>query len=238
MKDLIFACNYRNDEQLREHFNHLAKTIFQVDFSEWCNKGYWTEKYVPFSYVNDEGEVIANASIFKMTIDVNDKTYYAIQIGTVMTDTRYRNKGLAKALISKIIDAYKDKCDFIYLFANESVLDFYPKFGFSRLDESEYSLWIQGSNLKVVGNAVLEKLSVEHDIEILENYAKNRHLNKVNVVVRDNAELLMFYFIVVFPEHIYYIPELETIVLMKHEEASLHIFDIISLKEQQFPFSE
>ena len=49
--------------------------------------------------------------------------------------------------------------------------------------------------------------------------------------VEYNESLLMFYFTVVFHEAIFYVEDLETIVLME-EEDTLHIFDIISFNAQ------
>lgn len=40
----------------------------------------------------------------------------------------------------------------------------------------------------------------------------------------------MFYFTLVFPHAIYYLEELETIVLMEEEEGVLTIYEIISLQ--------
>ncbi|GIO00553.1 hypothetical protein J5TS2_12210 [Brevibacillus halotolerans] len=57
-----------------------------------------------------------------------------------MTHPDYRNKGLSGKLMHYIIDKYEKECDFIYLFANETVLDFYPKFGFEKLQESSFYL--------------------------------------------------------------------------------------------------
>ncbi len=231
MKNVNFITDYREDEKRRNSFNQLAQTTFQIDFSKWFNKGYWNDKYVPYSFMNNNGEIIANASIFKMNIVIDNSSYNAIQIGTVMTANRYRQKGLSKVLMNKIIDTLKDECDFFYLFANESVLDFYPKFGFSRVDESEYRLTTNRSLRERTKNNV-RKLSVDSDIQLLEAMAKNRYQNKSKISVLHNDELLMFYFLVVFPESIYYIAELEAVVIMEHEEDTLHIFDIISCKAQ------
>ncbi|MCM2677459.1 GNAT family N-acetyltransferase [Alkalicoccobacillus plakortidis] len=231
MENLNLVTGYRKDEKLRNSFNHLAQTTFQIDFSKWFNKGYWNDKYVPYSFANNDGDIIANASIFKMNIVIDNVSHNAIQIGTVMTDARYSNKGLAKILMNKIIDSQKDDCDFFYLFANESVLEFYPKFGFSRVDESEYSLVVTNSSLKGATKNNVRKLSVDTDIRLLEAITKNRYPNKSKINVINNEELLMFYFLVIFPESIYYISELESVVIMEHEEHTLHIFDIISTKE-------
>ncbi|MBG9784739.1 GNAT family N-acetyltransferase [Shouchella lehensis] len=231
MKNVNFITDYREDEKCRNSFNQLAQTTFQIDFSKWFNKGYWNDKYVPYSFMNNNGEIIANASIYKMNIVIDNRSYNAIQIGTVMTANRYRQKGLSNVLMNKIIDTLKDECDFFYLFANESVLDFYPKFGFSRVDESEYRLTTNRSLRERTKNNV-RKLSVDSDIQLLEAMAKNRYQNKSKISVLHNDELLMFYFLVVFPESIYYIAELEAVVIMEHEEDTLHIFDIISCKAQ------
>ncbi|MGD7044798.1 GNAT family N-acetyltransferase [Jeotgalibacillus proteolyticus] len=231
MQAYRLVSDYRDNDRLRESFNRLAQETFQLDFDPWFAHGYWTDKYLPFSFLNEEGEVIANASIYKMTIEMNQVTHQAIQIGTVMTDKRYRNQGLAKKLMDHILELYQDRVDLIYLFANQSVLDFYPKFGFTRVDECEYSLFFKNSQIKVKDKELI-KLSVDHDLKLLESFAKNRWIHKSTSAVKDNQELLMFYFLIAFPDSIYYIKDLETIVLMKQEEEVLHIFDVISLNEQ------
>lgn len=230
MNEYELVSDYRHNKVLREQFNELAKVTFGIDFSVWYEKGYWNETYIPYSFI-DNGEVIANASVYKMSVVINDLSYDAIQIGTVMTDKLYRNKGLAKRLMNHIIEEYKGSCDFMYLFANESVLDFYPKLGFVRIDESEYRLNVNNSNTQRETSTRPRKLSIDEDLAILEHFATNR-LTGHTLDVKNNKELLMFYFVLVFSEAIYYLEELETIVLMEQDEEILYVYDLISLKEQ------
>ncbi|MET3657117.1 GNAT family N-acetyltransferase [Sporosarcina psychrophila] len=220
--------DYRNNESLKEKFNTLAMKTFELDFRGWYNKGYWDDKYIPYSFV-DEGKVIANASINKMSIVINGKMCEGIQIGTVMTDENYRNQGLAKQLMQHIMKEYENTCDFMYLFANDTVLDFYPKFGFTRLNESEFSLDLAKSSIQMNKDAKVKRLTIEIDLALLEKFAKNRHVNSTILDVENNESLLMFYFTLAFREAIFYVENLETIVLMEEEEDTLHIFDIISL---------
>ncbi|MEK4715082.1 MULTISPECIES: GNAT family N-acetyltransferase [Sporosarcina] len=220
--------DYRNNESLKEKFNTLAMKTFELDFRGWYNKGYWDDKYIPYSFV-DEGKVIANASINKMSIVINGKMCGGIQIGTVMTDENYRNQGLAKQLMQHIMKEYENTCDFMYLFANDTVLDFYPKFGFTRLNESEFSLDLAKSSIQMNKDAKVKRLTIEIDLALLEKFAKNRHVNSTILDVENNESLLMFYFTLAFREAIFYVENLETIVLMEEEEDTLHIFDIISL---------
>lgn len=230
MEKYELVSDYRNNESLKESFNALAMKTFELDFRGWYNRGYWNEKYIPYSFV-DEGKVISNASVNKMSIIIDGKMYKGIQIGTVMTDENYRNKGLAKQLMQHIMKEYENTYDFMYLFANDTVLDFYPKFGFTRLHESEFSLDLAKSSIQRSIDAKVKQLTIENDLELIEKFAKNRHVNSMILDVENNESLLMFYFTLVFYEAIFYVEDLETIVLMEEEEDTLHIFDIISLNE-------
>jgi len=220
--------NYRHDEKLKDSFNDLAIKTFGLDFRGWYNKGYWNDQYIPYSFVKDES-VIANASIYKMSIRIKGERLNGIQIGTVMTDENYRHQGLAKQLMLHILKEYEGAYDFIYLFANNTVLDFYPKFGFSRIHESEFSLDLTNKPIQPK-NANVKQLTIEQDLELLENYAKKRDTQSSMIEVEQNESLLMFYFTLVFPNAIYYLEDLKTIVLMEEEEGVLNIYDIISLQ--------
>jgi len=228
MKKYELVCDYRHDDRLKDSFNDLAIKTFGLDFRGWYNKGYWNDQYIPYSFVQ-AGKVIANASIYRMSIRLNGERLKGIQIGTVMTDEHYRHQGLAKQLMLHLMEEYEGACDFMYLFANETVLDFYPRFGFTRIHESEYSLDLTTRPIQPKLTSV-QQLTIEEDLALLEEYAKNRYIHSSMIAVEENESLLMFYFTLVFPHAIYYLEELETIVVMEEEEGVLNIYDIISLQ--------
>jgi len=219
--------DYKDNEKYRESFNELAKLVFGLDFSQWYEKGCWNDQYSCYSYFDGE-KVIANASISKMTVAVKGKDYRAIQVGTVMTHPDYRHKGLARKLMNDIIDKYEKHYDFIYLFANETVLDFYPKFGFSRVQESRY--FINADSLQKKSNITIRKLDVENsnDLSLLKLFAKEKMPSSSVLDVKDNESLLMFYFIIAFPNSIYFIEDKDVIVLFEKEDEELHLFDVVS----------
>lgn len=229
MERYKLVSGYRNDESLKDSFNALAIKTFGLDFRGWYNRGYWDDNYIAYSFVH-EGKIVANASVFKMSVIINGVVYNGIQIGTVMTDEAYRNQGLSKQLMEQIMQEYESTCDFMYLFANNTVLDFYPRFGFTRMNESEFYLEAAKSSIQINEDTKLKKLTIEDDLALLEKYAQNRSVNSQILDVADNKSLLMFYFTLVFRNHIFYLEELETVVLMAEEEGTLHIYDIISLK--------
>lgn len=229
MRNYQLISDYKNVDTYKESFNELAKMIFELDFKQWYEKGCWNDNYICYSYV-DGDKVIANASINKMTIVSNGKEYRAIQVGTVMTHPDYRNQGLSGALMKHIVEKYEQEYDFIYLFANESVLDFYPKFGFGKVTESRFSLKISDLEMQPVTSHALRRLDTNNteDFRMMEQFAAQRIPVSSLMGVKNNEHLLMFYFILVFNEAIYYIEEVDTIVIFEQEGNNLHIFDIIS----------
>ncbi|UDF17478.1 GNAT family N-acetyltransferase [Bacillus pumilus] len=231
METYELVSDYRHNEKLKESFNKLAINTFDLDFSDWYKRGYWDKKYIPYSFVH-HGKVISNASVYLMTLIIDGKTYRAVQIGTVMTDQAYRHKGLATKLMEHIMDTYEHDCDLIFLFANETVLDFYPKFGFTRYHESEFSLDISKSAIHIKKDMRLKQLTLEHDLPLLEQFAEKRQTGSKKLDAKHHGSLLMFYFTLVWPDALFYIEALDTIVLMNEENETIHVFDIIFLEPQ------
>lgn len=130
--------NYRNNDTLRASLNKLTQKTFGFTFDGWYDKGFWNDKYIPYSLVED-GEVVANVSV--NIIDINDygQLKHYIQLGTVMTDEKYRNRGYIRSLMNEIFKDYSGKVDGIYLFGGDDVKEFYPKFGFTAAKEYQYS---------------------------------------------------------------------------------------------------
>lgn len=129
--------NYRNNDILRASFNKLTEEIFGFDFSEWYDNGYWNDNYIPYSILN-ENEIVANVSVNIMNFNDNGEIKHYIQLGTVMTKPEFRNKGLIRTLMNEIEKDYPN-VDGTFLFANDEVIEFYKKFGFTKADEYQYS---------------------------------------------------------------------------------------------------
>lgn len=216
----------KEQEELRQSFNQLAEDTFEINFVEWYESGYWGENYIPYSLV-DGKKVIANASVTKSKMIINNQSYETIQIGTVMTAENYRSKGLSKELMTEIINDYKERVDFIYLFANETVLDFYPKFGFKRVDELSVELNVE----QIEKKEGLELVDFKTHQEKIEKLANNRSNSHLKAYLESSYNLTMFYYGSVFEEGISYIKELETYLCYEIEDEEYHLFDILSDKE-------
>lgn len=218
--------NYKNDSHLRESFFTLSELTFGINFKEWFNLGYWTEAYQCFSIVEDN-KIVANVSASLLDLVIDYKAYKAIQIGTVMTHPDYRGRGYARQLLEEVIEHYEQQTDFIYLFANDKVLDFYPKFGFSERQQSTYK--VQASTIAQIPSP-LKKLSMdsEKDRQLLFDFAKNRVPISQAFGTQNSAGLLMFYAIVVLRNVIYYDQNNEAIYIVKEQDRVMTVYDILT----------
>ena len=129
---------YRADDALRRSFDALAQRTFGLTFEDWYQNGFWGDDYVPYSVVVD-GAVAANVSVNRTDFVLDGEKKRFIQLGTVMTDERYRGRGMIRRLMVEVERDCAGKADGVYLFANDTVLDFYPKFGFRRAAEIRYA---------------------------------------------------------------------------------------------------
>ena len=128
--------NYRDDETLKNEFHIFISKVFpSISFRKWESEGFWIGNYIPFSII-ESNNIISNVSATLMDIVISNKKYRGIQIGAVGTLLEYRNKGLSRKLMNYVLDKYKNEVDLFFLFANETVMDFYPKFEFRRVLES------------------------------------------------------------------------------------------------------
>ncbi|HEM1119301.1 TPA: GNAT family N-acetyltransferase, partial [Listeria monocytogenes] len=221
--------DYKDNKMYRDSFNKLAESTFDINFEEWFRSGFWNDKYVCYSYI-DNNEVISNVSINKMNLIYQGENYSALQIGTVMTHPNYRGQGLAKNLLNHVIAKYEDQYDFLYLFANDTVLDFYPKFGFERIEESSFT--VDACNLKKKASK-LKKLNPDNktDFQLISRIVSKRAPLSNILDVKESEDLLMFYVLIALKNELYYLEELDVIVLMEQEGTDLYVLDILSTKK-------
>ena len=228
-KKYLYEVGYRNKEGFRNSFNELAEKTFGINFEKWYQQGYWGNGYIPYSLL-DGDKVVANVSVSIMEYLIDDKKKTYVQLGTVMTDKEYRNRGLSRKLMEKVIGEWENKCDCIYLFANDSVLNFYPKFGFKKCNEYQYSKHIINKKTKTIEKArkmnIQEKFDKDSFLQIVRDKC---NLFKVNM--ENNMSLIMFYCMDYMKENIYYIEEYDTVAICEYDEEKLYIQDIFSTKE-------
>ena len=214
--------NYRDNERLRASFNRLAEKTFGLNFENWYQNGFWKDNYIPYSVVIDD-EVISNVSVNACNMNYKGKIVKLIQLGTVMTDNDHRGKGYAGALMEEIMKDYEGKVDGIYLFANDSVLEFYPKFGFKEAKEYQYTKEVTISDeCKAEIVPLKDKSDYDRIVRILDITNQNAQLYMV-----DNPGLYMFYLSQFMTENLFYIADCNSYAIAEIEDDTLILHTII-----------
>ncbi|HOT76583.1 MAG TPA: GNAT family N-acetyltransferase [Candidatus Wallbacteria bacterium] len=223
---LTLISDYKNIEKYRSSFNDLAAEVFGIDFEPWYKAGFWNERYVCFSFA-DGDRVVSNVSVNMMDLTLAGEFKKAVQIGTVMTHPDYRGRGLSSNLMNIVLSEYDSKCDFIYLFANESAYGFYPGFGFGEARESSFIF----EPASFGGDAALNwrKLDIRNgkDLEILKRLAYKRMPVSSKLGVTNDSHLIMFYCLNFYSDDIYYIQQADTALICRAENAALYLYDVL-----------
>ena len=218
--------NYRNDAALRASFNELAGKTFYIDFEDWYQNGYWQDAYNPYSIVLD-GKVVANVSVNRTDFIWNGSRKHFIQLGTVMTDEQYRNRGLIRQIMKEIEKDCGNEGDGMYLFASASVLDFYPKFGFRKAEEYQYAKEVSIQKEKSMVQVHMRDKKAWDTLE----EAIKRSIPYGCFEMVDNRGLFMFYVTKYMQENVYYDKELDVYAVAEIEDGELLLHQVFTEKE-------
>ncbi len=226
MNSFTFIKDFRDSEQHRRSFNDLTRRTYGFDFESWYRQGFWGDTYNPHALM-DCDKIIANISVNKINLVIDGNDINAVQLGTVMTDEAYRNRGLSRELMHIILAEYEDTCDFIYLFANSSVLNFYPKFGFEKVTEYGCSTTVSNDE-----RLQCRKLDIDnaHDQELLFRLIDSM-IPSGKIGCRHDRGLVMFYCTTIYKDSIWYLPELDIAAVAHEEDGTLQLVEVFSEKE-------
>ena len=210
----------REDPDLRAGFFALARETFDLDFEPWYRGGWWGERYIPYLLTVD-GSAAANVSVNVLDTRFQGLPRRYIQLGTVMTAPAFRGRGYSRRLLETVLDRWRDRCDGVYLYANDSVLDFYPKFGFRPGVETVHSRPFSG------GRGTARPLDVDRreDLDLLlDRYALGNPFCELPML--DNRGFLMFYCGSFLKDCVRYLPDLRCAAVAEERGETLVVHDL------------
>ncbi|MCL2051273.1 MAG: GNAT family N-acetyltransferase [Lachnospiraceae bacterium] len=224
-KQFKYVHGFKENEGIRHSFNALTQRIYGFDFEKWYQDGYWPDSYIPHSLLF-ENNVVANTSVSLIDFELFGKKRRYLQIGTVMTAPESRGIGLSRFLMEKIMAEWKDKCDLIYLFANDSVLSFYPQFGFEKADEYQLSKELAGSNYPIAPPAFTKVAMDDERNRLLITEKIKRAKSCSQLFMAGNAGLVMFYLTSFLKENVYYLEKYDAYVIFEIDGNVIYLQDI------------
>lgn len=203
-------------DELLASFNKLASHTF-AGLTFDSAGGY----YEPHVLVR-EGEVCANVSVNQIPYEYEGRQLFCIQLGTVMTREAYRHRGLSRWLIEYIIEQWEGRCDLLYLYANDTVTEFYPKFGFEEKKQFHcYRSGVEPSGIRA------ERLSMDQMECLNLAYGKYSQGNPYSkLCMRENDTLFSFYSRRVMKDCVYYSRTFDVLIFAKEEGDCLWCYDV------------
>ena len=221
-----FVKDYKNQKALRDSFNQLIEKTFSLNFEAWYQNGFWGDHYVQYSIAESE-HIVSSISVMTIEYQVRGKIRHYAQLGGVATDPAYRNQGLSKVLMNHVIEDYQTRVDGLFLFGNDSVLDFYPRFGFRAHTEycyfktAEYQQKMTAQRISMNTKKDWEPL-----IAAVEHSACNGALEMMH-----NSGLVMFYVMSFMKDMVYYVEDHQAYVIAEIEGEILRPYAVYSQKE-------
>lgn len=215
--------DYRDDAVLRRSFNELAGKTFGLDFEDWYQNGFWEDAYNPYSVV-ENGQVVANVSVNVTDLLFDGSIKRFLQLGTVMTEETHRHQGCIRAIMERIDADYHGKTDGIYLFANDSVLDFYPRFGFQKSREYQYSLSLHSAGPCRFVPAAMDCAAAWARLE----QAAERSIFRGRLDLTGNRGLLLFRVTKFMRDSVYYHAPSSTYVVADRQGTDLFLHNVFS----------
>lgn len=220
----ISFCN-RNDKGYKTKLNKLLKPVF-LDFQFWYDLNLWDNNYESYSIMKED-EILSNICLYRSKIQLKNKVYDALSIGAVATKSEYRGKGYSRILMDHILNKYPDTP--MYLSANESVIDFYPRFGFKRAYEKLPVL-----DVKIDNNFVPVKLRYD-DMKTWDYVIKRKNFSK-QFDCLNTASINLFHIHLGYLKHcIFEMPQIKTLGIAEKSGNTLNL--IATFSEKQIPFS-
>ena len=227
MENYKIIKGYQENKGLRSSLNQLAGQTFGLDFEPWYQKGYWTDNYIPYSILDGEN-VVANVSVNPMKFKYGEEEWDLLQLGTVMTAEAYRRKGLIRRLMEEIDKDYGDTVQGSFLYANQTVTEFYPQFGYRKLEEYEYFREISTSHemrkLSQAQEVAAQKvrLQEEENRNRLETAIQNSQPQS-RLWQQDNLALTMFYVDGFLSDQVYEIKSQNAFAIAEIQDKTLYL---------------
>jgi ribosomal protein S18 acetylase RimI-like enzyme len=227
---LAYREDYWDSPDLKKKFISFMIDIFALDLSLWDSKGFWDVSFKPYSYF-DDSSLVANVCVYSMDMMVDGKRCRVAQVSSVGTRPEYRRKGIGLELMQKGLERTKEEHEYCFLFADEEAYGFYQRCGFQLTDEYKARITVSGHKARS-GVIKVNMQESDHIKKVYDLVSKRQPVSDILGVY--NERLFMFWCLYALRDHIYYIPDLDILVLCKRNCRVLTLFDIVGARMPSF----
>jgi predicted N-acetyltransferase YhbS len=219
-----------SDTEWHSPFFQFVAMIFRGSEAKrwqlWRDRGGWTEQYEIFTIV-DGDRIVSTIGRTRMQLVVNGETRVGYQLGAVATLNSYRQQGSARQLMDWVIDGLDEPDQPMLLFANNSVRDFYPRFGFRRIRQrrSVARVSINPSDVQ----ALRCDPAKAADRSRLANLCALARPIRGPLAARDYYSVLLWH-LSCRPVIAFWLPEFDAVIAVTAKEGRLIVRDVIAMR--------
>jgi hypothetical protein len=160
-----------------------------------------------------------------MEMLVGGKPLRLYQVGAVATRAERRGEGLSKRILEFVFDQHPQ--ELFFLFANDNVLTFYPRFGFKRVQEHRPVLFLK-EGLPRLSRQTLAAKKISVQDPAVSDYLNNRACFSNILDCTNAAPVNWFHLLLEYPGSIYEIPALQALLIAEQQGSTLAIHDIVA----------
>ena len=207
------------------YFRYVPRVFPSIDFRAWRDRGGWTGDYHAHALA-DGDQIVANVSVARVELVVEGRAARGMQLGAVGVIPERRGRGLQRALLDEVLGEIGREADVVFLFANDEVLDFYPRFGFERVEERVF-----GAEASVLPSPErLPRLSLDRP-EHLDRF-RAACASALPVTERFGARgygwIALWYATYFVERHLFHAPEHDAVVVARQKEDLLEVLDVLA----------
>jgi predicted N-acetyltransferase YhbS len=207
------------------YFRYVPRVFPSIDFRAWRDRGGWTDDYQAHALVEVD-EIVANVSVARMDLVVGGRPARGMQLGAVGVVPERRGEGLQRGLLEYVLGAIAEEADLVFLFANDEVLDFYPRFGFERVEERVFGA--EASILPSPDRLPRLRLDRPDDLDLF----RAACASALPVTERFGAArygwIALWYATYFVGQHLFHAPEHDAVVVARQKGELLEVLDVIA----------
>lgn len=213
-------------------FSHVGQVFQGVDFHRWGDLGGWTEAYEVFALVAGT-EIVASIGRTRMRLVINGQEVTGWQLGAVSTRASRRGEGLSRRLMEAALADLDHPDQPVILFANPRVLDFYPRFGFRRVEQRLFTAPVEIAPAAVPA-ARLDMARAEDRARLAAIVARATPVNR-GFAARDYFPILLWH-LCDRPMRVHHLEPFDAVAVVSEEAGRLTLHELQATRP--FPLAE
>lgn len=208
----------------RAFIRYIPRVFPRASFKDWYGLAGWDEGYRAIAVAVGD-EIVANASVQRMRIVLHGRELTGWQFGAVGVLPSWRGKGLQREIMPRAL-ALAPPEDLVFLFANDDVLGFYPRYGFRRVIES---VFVADANIAPSPRR-LRRLACSNasDRELMLRVAAAARPVTSLFGAKNYGRVLLWYWTNYYPDNFYYDDRHDAVVVIEQQPGSVRVCDVQS----------